>query len=473
MKKNTFLLIMISILVESCSIVNNLPFIDVNRSPTYKSNGRLMEKEIKVDAVAPKTHKTITQPIKMSNSAEIVSLENYQLESFDANISSDGGSVSYSFYEPSTNVYYSNVKKKDILGIRIIKDSSSCKVARYKFIQSTEGKRDPISVVFLLDHSGSMGNIRADILQTAVDSAINYKHLNDEVSIVKFDSEVKKTITSKNKAKLQASLRPNIGLKDFGTATSIQDAISKGIEIVNESKLRNKLVVLITDGCENSSIYATDLVVLVSEAKRKKIAVNTIGFGDYVNKDYLNFISEETGGYFNQIFSREEMRHIFNHTMFKINNNFKVSFSPCMFGDSLKLETKVKFKDSIFTNERLIYSSFSLGESIELNVLFDFNKYSIKQEYIPELKNFIDFLREYPNISVEISGHTDSDGGEKSNMLLSSNRAKSIKSHMIKNGISADRISTVGYGETLPKYSNDSDEHKSLNRRIEAKIIGQ
>ena len=144
-----------------------------------------------------------------------------------------------------------------------------------------------------------------------------------------------------------------------------------------------------------------------------------------------------------------------------------------MFGDSLKLETKVKFKDSIFTNERLIYSSFSLGEAIELNVWFDVGRYAIKKEYLPELKHFIDFLKDYPNISVEISGHTDSDGGEKSNMLLSSNRAKSIKNHMIKKGISADRISTVGYGETVPKYPNDSDEHKSLNRRIEAKIIGQ
>ena len=144
-----------------------------------------------------------------------------------------------------------------------------------------------------------------------------------------------------------------------------------------------------------------------------------------------------------------------------------------MFGDSLKLETKIRFKDSIFINERLIYSSFSLGESIEMNVLFDVNRYSINSDYILELQNFIDFLEKYPTISVEIAGHTDSDGAEKSNMLLSSSRAIAIKNYMVKKGISSDRISTVGYGETMPKYPNDNDENKSLNPRIEAKIIGQ
>ena len=473
MKKIVLLFVIISTILVSCSVVESLPFFGGEGSPTYKSNGRLLEKEIKQDAIAPRAHQTISTYSQVKDLSQINSVENYRLESFDANISSNGGSVSYTFYDPYNNQYCSRIGRKDIVGIRIIKDSVSCKVARYKLIQNIEGKRDPMSVVFLLDHSGSMGDVRADILQEAIDSTINFKHMNDEISIIKFDSEIKKIITSKNKMDLQSTLRPTVGLRDFGTTTSIQDAIQAAIEIAGKSKLKNKLVVLITDGCENSSRFATDLYSLITEAKLRRVTVNTIGFGKYVNQGYLNFISEETGGYFSQIFSRDEIRHIFNHTMFKVNNNFKISFSPCMFGDSLKLETKVKFKDSVFTNERLIYSSFSLGESIELNVLFDVNRYKIKEEYYPELKNFIDFLKDYPNISVEIAGHTDSDGAEKSNMLLSTNRAKAIKNYLVKKGISTDRISTIGYGETTPKYSNDSDENKSLNRRIEAKIIGQ
>jgi outer membrane protein OmpA-like peptidoglycan-associated protein len=87
-------------------------------------------------------------------------------------------------------------------------------------------------------------------------------------------------------------------------------------------------------------------------------------------------------------------------------------------------------------------------------------------------KSFIDFLKKYPNVQVEIAGHTDSDADKKHNQKLSQNRAEKIKRYMISKGIEPKRISTIGYGETVPKYPNDSPENKALNRRIEAKIVG-
>ena len=100
-----------------------------------------------------------------------------------------------------------------------------------------------------------------------------------------------------------------------------------------------------------------------------------------------------------------------------------------------------------------------------MNILFDV-------DYETELKSFIDFLKKYPNVQVEIAGHTDSDADEKHNQKLSQNRAEEIKRYMISKGIEPKRISTIGYGETVPKYPNDSPENKALNRRIEAKIVG-
>lgn len=75
------------------------------------------------------------------------------------------------------------------------------------------------------------------------------------------------------------------------------------------------MIVLLTDGHENSSQIATDFIKLVTEAKKSRIMVNTIGFGEYVNVPYLSFISQETGGYFWQLFSRNEISNVFNHTM--------------------------------------------------------------------------------------------------------------------------------------------------------------
>jgi len=209
----------------------------------------------------------------------------------------------------------------------------------------------------------------------------------------------------------------------------------------------------------------------VSLAKKNKIVVNTIGFGEYVDEDYLNFISSETGGYFRQLFSRNELKNIFSHNFYRLNNNFKINFTPCMFGDSLKLITQVKLNDSIFVSEKMIFTPFSLGESIELNVLFDTDKFNIKQEYHEELNSFIAFMKKNKKVQVEISGHTDSDSDEKYNLKLSQNRADEIKKYMVTNGIEKSRITTVGYGESKPKFPNDSPENKALNRRIEAKII--
>ncbi len=80
-------------------------------------------------------------------------------------------------------------------------------------------------------------------------------------------------------------------------------------------------------------------------------------------------------------------------------------------------------------------------------------------------------LKKYPNIHVEIGGHTDSDGTLKNNQKLSERRAKAIKRYLVKHGISASRLTAVGYGETKPLVKNDSAVHKQVNRRVEFKVI--
>lgn len=457
----------------SCGVLIQKKRISFSKkgSPVYYKNGKKAENDLLMDSNPPTNYFMLSKPSTISNTIKNKDLASFDLESFQSNLSSDNsGSILYTFYSQSTNEYFNNVSKKSIVGIKIIKDNLSCKVANYKFVSQMNGKREPLSVVFLLDHSGSMGDERANLVQVALDSALNYKHKDDDVTVIKFDSETKKLITSSNKKDIQGFLKP-IGLEGFGYTTAIQDAIKLGIDQLNNSKNKEKLIILLTDGCENSSKVATDIVDLVSLAKKNKIVVNTIGFGEYVDEDYLNFISSETGGYFRQLFSRNELKNIFSHNFYRLNNNFKINFTPCMFGDSLKLITQVKLNDSIFVSEKMIFTPFSLGESIELNVLFDTDKFNIKQEYHEELNSFIAFMKKNKKVQVEISGHTDSDSDEKYNLKLSQNRADEIKKYMVTNGIDKSRITTVGYGESKPKFPNDSPENKALNRRIEAKII--
>lgn len=113
------------------------------------------------------------------------------------------------------------------------------------------------------------------------------------------------------------------------------------------------------------------------------------------------------------------------------------------------------------------------------NVFFDLNKATLRQESYVELNKLVSFLKENPDIRIEISGHTDSRGNN--NDVLSANRAKSVYEYVVSQGIDATRMTHKGYGSTRPVYTDEQiagmateaekeAAHQS-NRRTEYKII--
>ena len=72
---------------------------------------------------------------------------------------------------------------------------------------------------------------------------------------------------------------------------------------------------------------------------------------------------------------------------------------------------------------------------------------------------------------IELSGHTDNVGSDEANLKLSDDRAKSVTDYLVTLGIDAKRIVAKGYGETKPVSTNDTDEGKQLNRRVEFTIL--
>ncbi len=85
----------------------------------------------------------------------------------------------------------------------------------------------------------------------------------------------------------------------------------------------------------------------------------------------------------------------------------------------------------------------------------------------------IEVLKENPKVTIEISGHTDSDGTKKNNLRLSQRRAKSVKAYMVSKGINASHIKAVGYGESQPLVKNDTLKNRQINRRVEFKVNGE
>jgi OmpA-OmpF porin, OOP family len=107
------------------------------------------------------------------------------------------------------------------------------------------------------------------------------------------------------------------------------------------------------------------------------------------------------------------------------------------------------------------------GKIIANGIRFDTGKATLKPESMGIINEITKLMQDHPDLKFSVEGHTDSDGDDSSNLALSEERAKTVKNTMVKLGISADRLSTKGLGESTPMDSNDTPEGKANNRRVE------
>lgn len=112
-----------------------------------------------------------------------------------------------------------------------------------------------------------------------------------------------------------------------------------------------------------------------------------------------------------------------------------------------------------------------VGEGIvvefDSNVLFGFNQSNLTSTAQNTLNDLITILTKYPDTNIEIHGHTDNIGSNEYNQQLSEKRATSVAGYLSSHGIAYTRIKTKGFGETFPKYSNDTESGRAQNRRVE------
>jgi OmpA-OmpF porin, OOP family len=109
--------------------------------------------------------------------------------------------------------------------------------------------------------------------------------------------------------------------------------------------------------------------------------------------------------------------------------------------------------------------------TIALNVEFDTDKAVVKEKYNGEIKKVADFMKKYPKTTAVIEGHTDNVYTPQYNQKLSEARANSVRLYLINHfGVKASRLSSVGYGQTRPIASNNTEEGWQQNRRVQAVI---
>jgi outer membrane protein OmpA-like peptidoglycan-associated protein len=153
------------------------------------------------------------------------------------------------------------------------------------------------------------------------------------------------------------------------------------------------------------------------------------------------------------------------------NTNYVVNVSKngyLFYSDHLEIKG---IKSSAYEKD-IPLQPIEVGQRIVLNnIFFEFDSASLKKESVIELSKVIDFLNKYPNIKVEIGGHTDDRGTPAYNIALSQKRAETVYKYLISEGkISKDRLTYKGYGKTQLISNETSDKARALNRRTEFKI---
>lgn len=164
-------------------------------------------------------------------------------------------------------------------------------------------------------------------------------------------------------------------------------------------------------------------------------------------------------------------------------NDYKITSeieAPGWYYISASAEGYLNSTDSIYydglsnkqLSKKIYLQPIEVGAIVRLNhIYFDFDKTTLQEVSFHELDKVVEFLSSNANVEIEIAGHTDSKGADDYNEQLSQGRAQAVVDYLISQGINIDRLIAKGYGETKPVASNDTDEGRAENRRVEFTIL--
>jgi len=327
------------------------------------------------------------------------------------------------------------------------------------------------AIAVVLDHSGSMGD-RAYLLQDAVIELLNNKRKEDAFSVIKFDSKalIEVPFLSDQSELLQRFKRT--GLSGFGGSTAINDASDIAVKLLeSQSGYVNKILLLFTDGCENSSTTLIDTVL--SNAVRKNIRIYIVDFGNSTDQNYISKIVETTHGKSYKIYQSVEINNVFddiygNLTMGAL--KYQIAFKPI---EPLGMHfPKIKL---CFDNCKVEKKFNSVGfnqEMVMLNINFEFAKADITgEESFKQINGVGRFLKENPSLNIRLEGHTDCIGTSDVNKRLSDARANNVKNELIKLGINGSRIDIKGFGSDHP-HTLTADDLKKFELLKQNMLIG-
>jgi outer membrane protein OmpA-like peptidoglycan-associated protein len=156
-----------------------------------------------------------------------------------------------------------------------------------------------------------------------------------------------------------------------------------------------------------------------------------------------------------------------------------LQLEAAVFGPPTQFEPPEQKKGQTFEPPTIAVQETAREIKIELpgDVLFDFDKWDLRPDAEPTLRQVAEIIQRYPNANVAIAGYTDAKGAETYNLQLSERRAKSVKAWLVQQGgVDGKRMTTKGWGEAKPVAPNthpggsDNPEGRQKNRRVELTV---
>jgi len=137
---------------------------------------------------------------------------------------------------------------------------------------------------------------------------------------------------------------------------------------------------------------------------------------------------------------------------------------------------KAQLRERLRQQLNLILETRETARGLIVNisdVLFDFNKYTLKPGAREKMAKVSGILLAYPGLKIQVEGHTDSIGSDEYNQRLSEQRADTVRDYLVTQGVPGPSVSAVGFGKSRPVVSNDSDAGRQQNRRVELVVSGE
>ena len=135
---------------------------------------------------------------------------------------------------------------------------------------------------------------------------------------------------------------------------------------------------------------------------------------------------------------------------------------------NLDVTAKDKYSEQ---KQDLFLVPFNVGQTVKMNnIFFQQSRYYLTTNSYPELARLIRIMKDYPTVEIKLSGHTDNQGDPALNLKLSQDRVNEVKKYLSSHGVNGGRITTEGFGDTKPVASNDQEDTRMKNRRVEFTI---